>query len=184
MEISPDTLRLLAISAGNMRDVAEAEGRRILLQAQGNRFNAIRLGIQRLQEIGSVNEKDVKNLNLVIDVISGPVEPEGSESKAFIKVHRVYQEMLADSESSSTALGIVSVVNNTFIQIRQGNQGNEEVLFMKSDDARLVGSFIGGIIGAFLGTVTGLGGGLGAATGSGVGAAIGALIADWLDSLF
>jgi hypothetical protein len=160
--------RALALSTRDTVRVVHEEVRRIVLKARGNRASAFRLGIQRLRQEGLATDRDAARLTQILSLLPIQDPRQGADEDPLPRVRAIYEEMIADWQSTPTARSIVSAV--------VGALESEEVSSSGAAVARRVspataGMVIGAAIGGFLGGL--FGGPLGAAVGAEVGGAAG-----------
>jgi len=169
--------RLLAISAGNLRQSITQEIVNIVTQKKRN-FKAIaKEGASRLLKDGLITKTDMQNLNQIITLIANSQTQKGNTEK----IKRIYDSMVLDQKTSSVALTIAGLsVSSGRISLPGDSLSNKVVAKMSRSNAAdtgmvagaLAGAAIGGAIGGFGGAV------IGAAIGGIVGGAVGLCTGD------
>jgi hypothetical protein len=144
-------------SPSDLVDLVLVEIDSTLKQAGGNRVRAVKLGLRRMHADGLITDRDLERLLRMSRVIfAGDLGKR--QPKAVVKeLDEIYREMVADIESSSTAIAMVGVS------------------YSKSAD-RAVGA--GGVFGTVVGVLVG-----GVVGQPGLGGLVGGLVGGWAAAL-
>jgi hypothetical protein len=103
-----DLTPTIGVGVGDLQMAATREVRRLMRQAKGDRNTAVKLLLERLQELGYIKESDLKGLQRITELGFSSSGGKISANEAYSEVRQIYDEMLAGGKSSPTALVIAS----------------------------------------------------------------------------
>ena len=160
--------RALALSTRDTVRAAHEEVRKIVLKARGDRASAFRLGIQRLRQEGLATDRDAARLTRMLSLLPIQDPRKGADGDLLPRVRAIYEEMIADAQSTPTARAIAGAVAGALESDAASVSGAAVAARVRPATAGMV---IGAAIGGFVGGL--FGGPLGAAVGAEVGGAAG-----------
>lgn len=165
-------LRAGATSTGDLTGAVRKEIRRLLAVNDGQQNQAMKAGLRRMVEDGSISSSEARVLSRIVDSVLVEAKKKNAAGKEYAKVRDAYHELLADSQASPVALAIASAANSSFaVEESDGDDANVARVVITPETTG-AGAVVGGVIGGIMGFIAG--GPAGAAIGAGIGAGAGA----------
>jgi hypothetical protein len=157
---------------GEVGQAALAESRRIMRSAKGDRREAGKLLLNKVRELGWINEAEQRSIQELLDLATTDSSGKKNTTAAYFEARKVHHAMLAEGKAGPVALALASGAVGAFEPVETPNG----VIYKTSTRSyqAVLGS-AGAIIGGALG------GAPGAAIGGAIGGVIGTIVDDCKD---
>lgn len=168
--------RKTAMEAGDFVQRMLRETRAILQQANGDRFEAMTLGLVRLHNDGLITSADRTRLQTLFDAVRVAAKQPVIDERVIATIRATYLDLVADDHARPVTVTIASLINNIVTPTGR-NDANGTLTFsvvktrVEGAGAVLVGAMVGAAVGGEIGGLPGAG--IGAVVGGIVGAVAG-----------
>ena len=157
---------------GEIAQAALEESRRIMKSAKGDRREAGKLMLKKVQELGWINEAEQKRIEKLLELAMTGGSDTNKTTAAYFEARKVHHAMLAEGKTGPVALALASGAVGTFEPVETPTG-----VIYKTNTRSYTG-VLGGA-GAIIGGA--LGGAPGAAIGGAIGTVIGTIVDDCKD---
>jgi hypothetical protein len=163
--------RATALAAGDLVQRMLRETRALLQQANGDRFDAMALGLMRLRNDGHITPADQTRLQTLFDAVRIAQGQPDIDARVIATIRTTYHDLVADQQARPVSVAIASLTNNLVTPTeRTDADGTLTFSVVKTRVEGAGAVLIGAMVGA------GVGGEIGGLPGAGIGAIIGGVV--------
>jgi hypothetical protein len=172
MTVMTEFAPTFGFGAGEVAQAALAESRRIMRSAKGDRREAGKLLLNKVRELGWINEAEQRSIQELLDLAATTDASGKKTTTAYFEARKVHHAMLAEGKAGPVALALASGAVGAFEPVETPGG----VIY--KTNTHNYQQVLGGA-GAMIGGA--LGGAPGAAIGGAIGTVIGTIVDDCKD---